>query len=963
MSRSHLAKITGVKGRTVFGRLSSTNGKPISDPLLGVLLNGEAAGFSRLMRGQAGKLRNFRFALPADRIASTLEIISVTDGRPLLPQPFDLSAYYQLRMGPLALDGLKIRGHFTLAPKLDEFLFVQLARDRLPINGVHAKRVKLTSAGFAYEFEAALPSLAALEQPYALSALVAGAAAESAASLKIDFAAVGIVGYVERADGNAVTGWACNLRDHGRPVTLELLALGAVVRRVQTTELRNDVAPGLRMGPIGFTLPFDDQEVAGCRTLSVVISGGSVQLVNSPIVLRARSQLVGHFDGFDGRFAVGWAGDLDAPGSAVEVEVVCEGRVLVADFTRLDRKDVQAAGFPLSACGFRIDLGEGFRDCVRKEVSARIKGLDCYLEGSPKVPQSTVAIQDFLERSRQVDGLLLGRLRRHLNFRARGSSISLVMPVYNPKIEWLIEALDSAKGQWCDNWELICVDDASTQPAVPRLLASYAKADHRIKVLSKPHNSGIAAAVNLGIQSARFGHIAFLDHDDVLEPDAVYRMICAINEANPDLIYSDELVSSSDVNTILDVRSRPAFSYDYYLSHPYFVHLVCVRTDIGQRVGGWNERMSISADVDFVLRVIEQAKRIAHVPAVLYRWRTHETSAGHSRMGEVFKATGAAIRAHLERLRIPGKVRRGLGFNQFRIDWPNAEGAALIVIRAHGEMEGVSACIECLERTAAQVEHQFVIVDHNPRERQLPAQLRHGRHRYPVIRCLASAQAVQVANQVAFDHGRHARFLLFLRDDLRATEPGWLERLCSLASRQEVGIVGPLIVTEKGTIESAGMLVGLANGLKPVMKEVEYLQGSERNPGYNGTLTSVRDFSAVSADCFVIRRELFRILGGLDQKFTFDLSGPDLCLRAREKGFKVIYDGFTVLRISGPAAAQANLNAEREGAALFQRRWSKYFSGGDPFYNPNLDPEGKDHVLRENGCKHNAPARVCQINE
>ena len=109
------------------------------------------------------------------------------------------------------------------------------------------------------------------------------------------------------------------------------------------------------------------------------------------------------------------------------------------------------------------------------------------------------------------------------------------------------------------------------------------------------------------------------------------------------------------------MRLRPAFCHDYYLSHPYFVHIVCARTDLARRIGGWDESLSISADVDFVLRAIEASRNVVHVPAILYRWRTHATSTGHAKQQTVMAATKGAIQRHLDRLQTGPRCRKACG--------------------------------------------------------------------------------------------------------------------------------------------------------------------------------------------------------------------------------------------------------------------------------------------------------------
>ena len=152
-------------------------------------------------------------------------------------------------------------------------------------------------------------------------------------------------------------------------------------------------------------------------------------------------------------------------------------------------------------------------------------------------------------------------------------------------------------------WELICVDDSSPAPHVKTVLDELASRDHRITVIRCPWNRGVSGATNLGIEAASGDYIGFMDHDDVLEPHALHRFAEAVAQDQPDLIYSDEAITGENIDTILRVDARPAFSYDHYLGHPYFVHLIAARTELVRKVGALDEEMSISQDVDLNLRL------------------------------------------------------------------------------------------------------------------------------------------------------------------------------------------------------------------------------------------------------------------------------------------------------------------------------------------------------------------------
>ena len=957
-------EITGIQENVVVGRLKQVGRRRFSR--LPVVLDGEPAGLAECRKAGGGMGMQFRFALPRHRIATTLDVLDPLSGYSVLSQPFDLSAHYRLSVDRFVLDGLTIRGRFHVAPELDELLPVQLLQGDGGKTVVYARR-SARDGDLMYEFDAPLQSIPPLDRGFVLSGRIAGVEIPDEMRLELTHREIGYAGYIENAVSGTISGWAANLRDPDERVPLDLIIDGAVVDSMLADEFREDVlAVGFGDGKAGFRFAVPREKRSGAASFGVVLGGTRTHLVNSPVVPRPPSRLLGFFDGMQGEIAIGWVCDLDAPGEPLEVEIVCDGRAIAADTARHYRGDVETAGIPIGKCGFRIELGAEFRACLGKQISARIRGLDIVLGGSPHTVRENPNLRRFLDRSERLNEAMLARLKRRLNHRARGHGVSIVMPVYNTPKKWLIQVLDSVRAQWCDNWELICVDDCSTEPHVLDTLNAYAAAEPRVQVLSTPENFGIARATNRGIRAARFDHVAFLDHDDFLEPDAVFHLIRAIRQTGADLLYSDEVLTHDDVGSIMEVRARPAFSYDYYLSHPYFVHMLCVRTSLARRIGGWDESMKISADVDFVLRVLEVAGSVAHVPSVIYRWRTHTKSAGHAKQADVMAATKAAIRRHLERRGVAAEVGDGPWFNQFRIDWPDdARGRILIVIPTRDKVELLRNCIDSIERTAQGVDYKLVVVDHESKEPETQRYLRDLAGRHTVMPYKGPFNFAQINNTAVRKHGRDADYVLFLNNDIEAIEPGWLQRMRSLAHRSDVGAVGPLLLYSDKRVQHAGVIIGFNKAAEHAMKFVEsYIEnGTRRNLGYNCTLSSVRDFSAVTAACMMLRKDVFDSVGRFDESFAIGFNDTDLCLRVRERGLKVLYDGYTLLLHHESATrSETRQVLHPDDDARLRKRWARYFTEGDPFYNPNLDHDASDHVLREDaGCKQSAPARLTAI--
>ena len=167
-----------------------------------------------------------------------------------------------------------------------------------------------------------------------------------------------------------------------------------------------------------------------------------------------------------------------------------------------------------------------------------------------------------------------------------------------------------------------------------------------------------------------------------------------------------------------------------------------------------------------------------------------------------------------------------------------------------------------------------------------------------------------------------------------------------------------------GLVQHAGVLMGFHGAAEHVGKFAPaYDQTGGRNNGYNCILTSVRDYSAVTAACMLARHDVFREVGGFDESFVVGFNDTDLCLRIREAGYKVLFDGHTVLyhhesqtRLEGTSLAHPEDN-ER-----LRSRWRAFFEEGDPFYSPLLQPNGTDHTLRgDNPCRAKVNPRVVKL--
>ena len=257
--------------------------------------------------------------------------------------------------------------------------------------------------------------------------------------------------------------------------------------------------------------------------------------------------------------------------------------------------------------------------------------------------------------------------RRAFERFAHRPTISILLPVYNTKPEYLERAIQSVTGQLYPHWELCISDDASTDPAVREVLERAAKSDPRIKVTYRDKNGHIAENTNSALTVASGDYVGVLDHDDELAEQALFWFANEIRK-NPGaaIVYCDEDKLDADGE-----RSAPLFKSDWnpalITAQNYVCHLTVYRRDLLERAGGFRAGLEGSQDHDLLLRCTDlvEPHRIRHIPRVLYHWRSHAGStaseAGLEGKPYAWDAGARAIGEHLTRRGIAATVRPTAG--------------------------------------------------------------------------------------------------------------------------------------------------------------------------------------------------------------------------------------------------------------------------------------------------------------
>ncbi len=535
--------------------------------------------------------------------------------------------------------------------------------------------------------------------------------------------------------------------------------------------------------------------------------------------------------------------------------------------------------------------------------------------------------QKWFERHRAATQDLT-EMRRESQAFATRPLITVITPVFNTPVERLEEAIESVLAQAYENWELMLVDDGSTDAELLRALPALAARDRRITLKTLGKHEGISAASNQGIELAHGEWVTFLDHDDVIEPDALFHIVKFLQTyPDADLIYSDEdKLADGGFEAPL---FKPDWSPDFLLSYNYIGHLTAVRRDIVQKVGGFRSRFDSAQDYDLFLRVIEQTKRIYHIPRILYHWRRSETSSAISvrQKPEQLESSRLAIEDHLKRR---GELAR------VSVDWRThafctrrqlpASKKISVIIRSRS-VESIEACIETLESRTTYSNYEIVIV----RDERLPDYS--SRFPHLLLRCPGQLNECALKNFAVSKTSDP--WILFLDEKIEPIKPEWLTIMAEHVQRAEVGAVGAQLQNPNETIEQAGTILGLNQ-----MVQSAFHGFPAEDPGANRQLKVTRNCSAVSSACMLTRREVFEQAGGFDETLGATLADVDLCLKMRRAGYLIVYTPFAKLCWREVPIDEIAL----EGEAILRERWADVIQT-DPYYNPNLSRERADFSL------------------
>lgn len=530
--------------------------------------------------------------------------------------------------------------------------------------------------------------------------------------------------------------------------------------------------------------------------------------------------------------------------------------------------------------------------------------------------------------------------------------ISVVMPVYNPEEVYLRACIDSVLEQSYPYWELCIADDKSPKEHVQRVLREYEAKDPRVKVVYRQQNGHISAASNSALQIATGEFVALLDHDDALPEHALLFMAQTIHsQPNARILYSDE-----DKLNAKGERFEPHFKSDWnpdlFFSQNYVSHLGVYHHDLLKKISGFRLGVEGSQDQDLLLRCLPhvQADQIVHIPRVLYHWRTVEGSTALA-SGEKSYTTDAGIKALQDYFatRQPGvKVEAGRVPNTYRVCYPIPEPAPLVslLIPTRDRRSLTETAVRSILEKSTYTNYEILILDNGSVEAETLeffSQIQEEDHRVKVLAYDYPFNYSAINNFGA----RHAKGTIIglINNDIEVINPEWLTEMVSHSLRPEIGCVGAKLYYPNDTLQHGGVILGIGGVANHSHKHF-----SRTHPGYFARLVCTQNYSAVTAACLLIRKEIFDAVEGLDEEnLKVAFNDVDFCLKVREAGYRNLWTPYAELYHY--ESISRGIEDSPEKIARFARevnfmksKWGKHLEL-DPFYSPNLSKDREDFSI------------------
>ena len=526
-------------------------------------------------------------------------------------------------------------------------------------------------------------------------------------------------------------------------------------------------------------------------------------------------------------------------------------------------------------------------------------------------------------------------------------TFSILAPLYNTPEQFLKDMIGSVQAQTYGKWEL-CLADGSDEEHdyVGKLCEKYAADDPRIKYKKLEKNLGISENTNECIRMATGQYIALFDHDDVLIPTALYHNMRAIEKTDADFLYTDEATFlDEDIYNIITYHFKPNYAIDNLRANNYICHFSVFKRSLLDQVGLFDHAYDGSQDHDMILRLTHAAKKVVHIPRLLYLWRAHKNSVSQDINSKTYAidAGKRAVLASLERDGLSATVESSPAFATiYKFNYKiKGEPKISVIIPNKDSLQLLANCVDSVLTLSTYKNYEILIVENNSTTPEIEEY-------YKLIETVDNVRVLRYPD--GFNYSKINNFavkeatgdyLLFLNNDIEIITANWMEELLMYAQRDDVACCGAKLYYGNRAIQHCGVITGAG----PDRIAIHSFAGeSPDEVGYMGRLYYAQNVSAVTAAMMLVKKEKFEEVGGFDEQLAVAYNDVDLCLKLLKKGYLNVVNPFAEAyhyeSISrGYEEKRGNQDRFRAEVAYMQDKWKKVLAKPDPYYNPNMSQD------------------------
>ena len=514
--------------------------------------------------------------------------------------------------------------------------------------------------------------------------------------------------------------------------------------------------------------------------------------------------------------------------------------------------------------------------------------------------------------------------------------LSVIIPVYNVKREYLVECIESILKQSYSNFEIILIDDNSSNIETLNTLKEYEN-NSKIKIKYRKTNGMISVASNDGIKLAKGEFLVLVDNDDKLDQNAFYYLVEALNKDKTlDFIYTDE--DKMDIHgKYFEPHFKPDYSPDTLMGMNYICHLSCLRTSLVREVGGFRKDYDGSQDYDLFLRILDKTKKIYHIPRILYHWREtpSSTSLALGNKSYAYIAGKKALEDTLKRRNIEGEVLDNPTSSTYLIKYKHDNPKVSIIIPMKDKVNLTKVCIDSLYNKNTYQNFEIIIVDNNSTEEETLNYFNALKKEHDNVKILTIKEEFNYSrlNNLAIKEAT-GDYILLLNNDTEVLDPNFLDYMIGYASQEHVGCVGLKLLYKDLKVQHAGVVLGYGGVAGHV-----FVTASNKDIGIFNRLSMPYDYSAVTAACLLVKKSKYLEVDGFDENLKVALNDVDFNLKMLKKGYyNVCLNNISLLHYEsksrGYEVTKEQIERFQKEQDYMKKKWGKELEN-DKYFSSN----------------------------